>query len=320
MRIGSILLGLIFLSGINAAGQITDAEKKLREQKADTTLGWKNGGVFALNLSQTSLTNWAAGGQNSFATNSLLSVFANHMTKKSSWVNSLDIGYGIIKQNEQDTRKTDDKFDFLSKYGLQAFDHFYYAALLNFKTQLSLGKQYPNPAAPDEYVKISNFLAPAYLIGALGLDYKPNAYFSAFIAPVTGRIVIVNDTELSNAGAFGVAPGKRSKTEFGGYVRVIYTRNDFRNEFLKNIAFTTKIDLFSNYLDNPQNIVINWETLLAMKINKFISANINTLLIYDDKIKIPFDRNGDDIIQPGEAVGSKVQFKEILGVGLSYKF
>lgn len=320
MKIGSLLFLLIFLLGINAAGQITDAEKKLREQKVDTTLGWRHGGVFALNLSQTSLTNWAAGGQNSFATNGLLSVFANHMGKNHSWVNSLDIGYGIIKQNGQSTRKTDDKFDFLSKYGRKAFDHIYYAALLNFKTQLAIGKQYPNPAAPNESVKISNFLAPAYLIGALGLDYKPNAYFSAFVAPVTGRIVIVNDTELSNAGAFGVTPGKKSKGEFGGYVRVIYTKNDFKNEFLKNIAFTTKIDLFSNYLQNPQNIVVNWETLLAMKINRFISANINTLLIYDDKIKIPFDRNGNDVIEPGEAVGSKVQFKEILGVGLSYKF
>ncbi len=300
--------------------QLTDVEKKLREIKADTTLGWKNGGVLAVNLAQTSLTNWAAGGQNSFAVNGLFSIFANYKSEKSSWTNSLDVGYGIIKQNGLDSRKTDDKFDFLSKYGRQAFGNFFYAALLNFKTQLATGYNYPDPANPEEKVRISNFLAPGYLIGAVGLDYKPSAYFSAFIAPLTARLTLVTDDSLSAQGAFGVDPGETVKSEIGAYLRVIYTKNDFKTEFLKNISFTTKIDLFSNYLENPQNIVVNWETLIAMKINKFISASINTQLIYDDNIKVPFDRNGNDIIDTGEAVGSKIQFKELLGIGFSYNF
>ncbi len=311
--VSALLLGFQAI----AFGQITDTEKRLRDQKVDTTLGWKRGGVFAINLAQTSLTNWAAGGQNSFATNGLFSLFANYKGEKSSWVNSLDIGYGVMKQGDLGYRKTDDKFDFLSKYGRQAFDHVYYAALINFKTQLSPGYNYPTLT---EKIKISNSFAPAYLLGALGLDYKPNAYFSAFISPLTGKITFVNDTDLSNAEAFGVTPGKKVLSEFGSYLRVIYTKNDFRSEFLKNVSFTSKIDLFSNYLKNPQNIVLNWENLLAMKVNRYISATFNTLLIYDDKIKIPFDKNGVGGIEAGEAVGSKVQFKEILGAGFSYNF
>ena len=311
---------IVFMSCQVFFAQVTEAEKKLREQKVDTTLGWKKGGVLSLNLAQTSLTNWAAGGQNSFATNGLLSVFANYKGEKSTWTNSLDIGYGILKQNGLSSKKTDDKFDFLSKYGRQAFDHFYYAALINFKTQMAIGWNYPNTAVPGERVKISNVMSPGYLIGALGLDYKPNAYFSAFIAPLTAKFTFVTDNELSAAGAFGVKPGETVNSEMGAYLRVIYTKNDFKNEFLKNVSFTSKVDLFSNYLKNPQNIVVNWENLIAMKINKFISASINTLLIYDDKIKVPFDKNGNDIIEPGEAVGSKIQFKEILGIGFSYNF
>lgn len=310
---------VLFIITCQLTAQVTDAEKKLRDQQADTTLGWKKGGVMAVNLAQTSLTNWAAGGQNSFATNGLLSLFANLKTDKSTWTNSLDIGYGIMKQNGLDTRKTDDKFDFLSKYGQKAFDHVYYAALLNFKTQLTIGENFPDPALPNEGVKISNFMAPGYLIGALGLDYKPNAYFSAFVAPLTARFTFVMDDELSAAGAFGVDPGENVRSEIGAYLRVIYSKNDFKNEFLKNVSFTSKIDLFSNYLDNPENIVVNWENLIAMKINKFISASINTMLIYDDKILVPFDRDGDDLIEPGE-VSRKVQFKEILGIGFSYNF
>jgi hypothetical protein len=231
------------------------------------------------------------------------------------WVNSLDLGYGLLKQGGSGYMKTDDKFDFLSKYGYEAFKNFYYSVLLNFKTQMAPGYKYP-----DKTNKISDLFSPAYLLLALGLDYKPSDHFSAFIAPVTGKITFVTDQKLSDAGAFGVKPGNKSLTEFGGYLRAIYTRNDFKSAFLKNVTFTSKVDLFSNYLEKPQNIVVNWETLIAFKVNKFLSANVNTQLVYDDKIKVPFDRNGNGTIETGESIGSLIQFKEILGIGFSYNF
>lgn len=312
-----ISLFILFISTI-VAGQVTEAEKKIRTMSKDTLLGWNKGGVLAINLAQTSLTNWAAGGQNSFAVNGLFSAFANLTTDKSRWDNSLDIGYGLLKQGKEGSyRKTDDKIDFLSKYGRQAFDNFYYAALLNFKTQMAPGYNYVDA---DTRNKISDLFSPAYLLLALGLDYKPSPYFSAFIAPLTAKFTIVTDTALSNAGAFGVSPGEKVKSEVGGYLRAIYTRNDFKAEILKNVTFTSKIDLFSNYADNPQNIDISWENLIALKVNRFISVNISTHLLYDDNIKVPFDRNDDGTLAEGETVGSKIQFKEILGVGFSYKF
>jgi hypothetical protein len=308
------IISTIFLYPCN--GQVTDPEKTLRTQEADTLQGWKTGGVIAINMAQTSLTNWSAGGQNSISVNGIFSGFANYTRNKSVWVNSLDIGYGILKQGKDyGARKTDDKFEFTSKYGQLAFKNFYYAALFNFKTQMAPGYNYP-----DVTNKISDLFSPAYMIFALGMDYKPNAYLSAFIAPATARIILVNDQVLSDAGAFGVNPGEKSKSEFGGYLRAIYSRNDFKGEFLKNVTFTTKVDLFSNYADKPQNIVVNWETLLSLKVNKYISANLNTQLIYDDKIKILDDGNGNGSADPGESYGPRVQFKEILGVGFSYNF
>jgi hypothetical protein len=292
--------------------QVTDAEKTLRTVAADTVQGWKKGGVLSLNLAQTSLTNWSAGGQKSFAINGLLSTFANYKRGKTSWVNSLDIGYGLLKQGSTGYRKTDDKFDLLSKYGYEAFKNFYYAALLNFKTQMTPGWKYNED---NSKTKISNLFAPAYLLAALGLDFKPTDHFSAFIAPLTGKITFVTDKVLSDAGAFGVKPGENTLSEFGGYIRAIYTRNNFKNEFLKNVTFTTKVDLFSNYIEHPENIVVNWETLIAFKVNKYISASISTQLIYDDKIKVPVTREGIP-----KTIGSLVQFKEILGVGFSYNF
>jgi hypothetical protein len=121
---------------------------------------------------------------------------------------------------------------------------------------------------------------------------------------------------VSDAGAFGVEPGKNVKTELGGYLRMIYSRNDFENDFLKNISFTTRLDLFSNYPEKPQNVDVSWETLSVMKVNKYISINFNTLLIYDNNIRIPIDKNNDGVI---DSQGARVQFKEIFGAGLSFK-
>ena len=307
---------LLTVSGLITYSQVTDAEKVLRTHSADSIIGWKKGGLFTATVAQTSLTNWVAGGQNSLSVNGLFSGFANYIKGKSVWDNSIDIGYGLIKQGKDEKfRKTDDKIDILSKYGQKAFKNFYYSALMNFRTQMTPGYNYP-----DITNKISDLFSPAYLIMALGLDFKPDQYFSAFLAPVTGKFTFVTDQQLSEQGAFGVKPGETSRSEFGGYLRAIYSRNDFKSELLKNVSFTTKIDLFSNYLENPQNIDVSWETLIAMKVNKYLSFNFNTHLIYDDNIAVPFDKNSDGNIEPGESVRSLVQFKEIFGAGLSYKF
>lgn len=306
---------LVLSTGIVSA-QVTDGEKALRTQTADSTQGWKYGGVFSVSLSQTSLKNWSAGGQNSVAVNGLFSLFANYRKGKSVLDNSLDVGYGLLKQGKNaDFIKTDDKIDFLSKYGREAFKNFYYAALFNLKTQMTPGYKYP-----DVSKKISDLFAPAYILFAAGMDYKPNPYFSAFLAPFTGKFTIVADDSLSAAGAFGVTPGDKFRGETGGYMRVIYTKNDFKSEFLKNVSFTSKLDLFSNYRDKPQNIDVSWETLIALKVNKYITVSFNTHLMYDDNILIPIDRNENGTIDPGEAPGKRIQFKEIFGAGFSYKF
>lgn len=319
MKIKLITLTAVLLAISSIAfSQVLDAEAKLKTQTKDSLEGWKKGCIVGATLAQTSLTNWAAGGQSSFAVNGVFSTFANYKKGKNAWDNSFDVGYGILKQEGvKYTKKTDDKIDLLSKYGREVRKSFYYAALLNFKTQMTTGYKYTTDSTRD---KISNLLAPAYLIGALGVDYKPGAHLSLFAAPVTTKFTFVNDTALSNIGAFGVDKGKSVKSEFGGYVRVIYTKNDFKGEFMKNVSFTTKLDLFSNYIENPQNIVVNWETLLAFKVNKFISVNFSTQLIYDDKIKI-----GKDSDDPGTDISEsekkpRIQFKELLGVGISFKF
>lgn len=272
---------------------------------ADTT--WKTGGTLGLNFSQVYLSNWAAGGQNSLSTNGLVSLFANRAKGKSSWDNTLDLAYGMLWQGDAAGVKTDDKIDFASKWGYQANEDWFYSALFNFRTQFAPG--YEDPFA-DDLVRISDFLAPAFSLAALGMDYKPSDNFTAFISPATLKMTIVNDTTLSTN--YGVDAGEMFRAEIGGYVKVQY-----KTELAENVGLMTKVDLFSNYLNNPQNIDVNWETLISMKINEYMSATISTQLIYDHDIAIA--RSQEYFESTGIAAGPITQFKEVLAVGFSYK-
>jgi hypothetical protein len=283
------------------------------QHKADTS--WKAGGVTSLAFNQIALSNWAAGGQNSISGTAMVSLFVNYHKNRSQWDNTLDLAYGLTKQGTNPIIKSDDKIDFSSKYGQYAFKHWYYAALINFRTQFAQGFNYPNDS-----VMISDFMAPGYLTIALGMDYKPADYFSLLIAPLTGKMTFVNNQALADEGAFGVGkavldvsgnvvtPGKKIRSEFGGYLKAAFLK-----DIMKNVTLGLKLDMFSNYLAiHPQNIVVNGQVLIAAKINKYISTSLTTDIIYDDAIKI---KNKD-----GDVLGPRTQLKEVFALGFSYKF
>ena len=215
----------------------------------------------------------------------------------------------MIKQGNQRFIKSDDKIDFTSKYGQEAFGNpkWFYSGLLNFKTQFAPG--YSDP--PANLDRISDFLAPAYLLGAIGMDHKRNDNLSLFLSPVTGKLTIVNDDSLSAEGAYGVDAGETTRLELGGYLKIAYNQ-----EVLKNVNLNSRIELFSNYINNPENIDVFWETVVTMKVNKYLNANMGFTLIYDDDIDIPVaDENGNQV-----AIGPRTQYKQVLGIGLSYQF
>ncbi len=267
-------------------------------QTIDTTKLWTSGFKASLAFNQVSLTNWAAGGENSLGGNSFLNLFANLKQGKTTWDNSLDLAYGMVKIGDANVRKSDDKIDLVSKLGHNVINkNLFLSANLSFKTQFAKGYNYPNDS-----VIISKFLAPAYLMLGLGMEYKPYPYLSISLLPLTGRVIIVNDTALSRV--YGLDPGKTVKPEFGAAFKVTFEKDVFTN-----VNFKSKLDMFSNYLDQPQNIDINWEAMLIMKVNKFISTYVGVQTIYDHEIQI-MDKDGK--------TGPRTQFKQTFGVGLTY--
>lgn len=319
---------LIFLFScsaiITANGQVAEQEamaKKIKVSK-DTVEGWKRFGDFTLAGSQTSLTNWNAGGQNSIAINSLFNYNINLKKGAMTWENRLTLGYGIMRQGRKNASwiKTDDRIELFSKVGRKASENWYYAGVAGFSTQMTPGYAYPNDS-----VVISRFMAPGYLLATLGMDYRPHDNFSLYIAPVAGKFTFVNDADLANAGAFGVdraiiaadgtvlTPGSRFRAELGAYLRA-----QFKTDLTETISFSTSLGLFSNYLENPERIDVNWETMTLINLwkNKLI-LGLSTHLIYDDDIDISVDSDADGIV---EGFGPRIQFKEVFNLGLTFKF
>lgn len=316
---------------ISTFAQIDAKEKELKKEavgSTDSTKAWDIGGSFNLNATQVALSNWAGGGQSSMSLQALFGVYANYSKGKSAWDNSLDLAYGMIKTGDADWFKNDDRIELNSKYGYKASKHWYYAGLLNFRTQFAEGYSKVGDA---HY--ISNFMAPGYTTFALGMDYKPNKKFTMFISPATIKVTAVLDDSLSSEGAYGVDPGQNIRTEFGGYIKATFNEPKvFGNE---NLAFKSSLQLFSNYQKNPQNIDVNWDAMLTAKIAKYFTVSLSLNLIYDDDIDIKrynsdgtpvymTDQNGNMYIDgdgnPIQFKGPITQMKEVIALGFAYKF
>jgi hypothetical protein len=238
------------------------------------------------------------------------------------WENSLNIAYGLIKQGNNDFEKSDDKLNIVTKVGYQITTNntkWFFSALLDFKTQFAKGFD-----PEDNVTLISDFMAPGYLVLGTGLDYYPSEYLSFSYIPITGKFTFVNVQELADRGDYGVdpavydtdgvtilTPGKNSRAEWGSFFRAKYLKGNFES----------RLELFTNYFENFGDIDVNWQNGLVVQLTKVLSTNFFTQLIYDKDIKIGADDNGDgQILKADGEFKSRVQFKSVIGVGLTYQF
>lgn len=306
------LLLAISLNGISFS-QVTTPLDSLLEK--DTSY-WTAKSLFGLNGTQTAFVNWAAGGRNNFSALAFIDANATYQKGHIKWNNDLKLALGGLQFLDKEGRKeglqkTDDRIDIASSIGYEFKKHWFYTLTGGFRTQMLDGFTYPNDS-----IRVSKFMAPGYANFALGIEYAPAPSFNLFLSPVAAKFTFVNDELLANAGAFGVAAatydgtgalitaGKRRRSEFGAYLKM-----QFNKEIFKNIEMKSRLELFSNYVHNPQNIDVNAETIFTFKVNKWFSASLQWNLIYDDDIAVR-DSKGN--------FGPRTQFKSVLGVGLSY--
>ncbi len=331
-----------------AVSAAPEAEKPVEKPKY-----WDSSLMTNIKFGQTSLTNWAAGGDNTITLAAFIDANANYKREKVFWNNRLQLDYGFVYASSKPLlQKSDDRIYLESKFGYknENWKNFFFSANYDFKSQFTTGYEYLTPAAPeggkledldrkdqvtlwkDARKKKSNFLSPAYTNLALGIDVKPTKWLSLNIAPLTGGFVIVTDAELRKnygmelktkvedmatdvkarydaaSAEGGAALGefyKSARFEFGAQVKA-----DVAVKINDNFAYTSQIVLFSNYLDHPENIRVNWDNRFDWKLAKYFSLTLTTNMIYDDKVMIFSEKDGKTV--------QRLQFKESLLFGFTY--
>lgn len=261
-----------------------------QEKEKDSTSNWTTKGVFTLLFNQASFSNWIAGGENSVAGTVSVNYDFNYKKGDWSWDNKIISKYGISNVSGTGTRKTDDLLEFNSLVGKKASKNWSYSFFLNIRTQFTTGFDY----STDPALETSEFFAPGFVTLGPGMVYKKSDNFNINLSPATTKATFVSQRF---AGQYGTDPGETSRYELGFYASLYYKATIMENVTIENI-----FNAYSNYLEDTQNVDLNYQINLVMQINKYLSTNLNLHMIVDDN------------------VSSQVQFKQLFGLGVNYIF
>jgi hypothetical protein len=319
ITIAAAMLTLHHLCTITHAQTVTPTltaaeESALRNSAAppqDTVL-WLSKGLINIHFSQVQLNNWAAGGQSNL---SLLTKFDQNWNldrERFGWDSELHLAFGLLHRPEDRVfLKTDDRIEWSTKFGYRTTTTGFITIMAHFRSQLAPGYAIEN-GVPNRDLLNSNWLSPGYGVVAAGMDYKhPSNAINVFLAPITFKSTWVMDDSLSQAGAFGVTPGETSRYEVGGYLKM-----NANWKISEEISYSLRLDLFSNFMDNPQNIDVYSDHLISLKINTWLTTTISATLIYDDDISLTKNpQEIDGALVPN--IGPGLQLKQVLSVGLS---
>jgi len=271
-----------------------------QDKKEEVKDGWKKGGNVAITFNQSAFNNeWAGGGISNIATNILVNYDMNLKKGDLVWDNKLIVDYGAFKNKGQEVFiKSNDRLEFNSLAGKKMKGFWYYSAYFNMKTQMDQGYTYADDGV-TRTANVSHFFSPAYFQVGPGMLWKKSDNLYVNISPAAAKYIIVHD---EFAGAYGTDPGETSAFELGASLKAYYKTN-----LMKNISMENSLGLYSNYLDHPGDIDIDYTMSLVMTINKYISTNLTFQAIAD--------RN----IYPDRSLFDGVQVREAFGLGLNFK-
>ena len=249
---------------------------------------------------KSAFSNWVARGENNIAGNVSVNYDFNYSKDKLTWTNKILASYGLTKsKNSEFEKKTDDRLEFNSLAGLKADKEWYYSLIFNFKTQFARGYKYSKDTNGKEIRKEhTNFFSPASFLLGPGMLWEKNSNLKLNIAPATAKLIIVDkDFTLPKSAYFGVEEGKSTRFELG-FSASFYQKFNL----MKNITMENIFALYSNYLESPENIDLDYTMNVVMKVNKHISTNLIFQTIYDDNAFKGF------------------QIREVFGFGFNYTF
>lgn len=279
---------------------IGNTEKTVKKTVDTTSNGWKTKGNLIFLFNQSTFENWKAGGENNIAGNLGINYDFNYKKNKITWDNKVIASYGLIQTKNADfEKKTDDRFEFNSVFGKKAGGYWYYSFFMNLRTQFTKGYVYSKDANGKEIrTENTNFFSPGYLTFGPGMLWKKNDNFKFNMAPLTSKVTYVDKSlTTANKGYFGVEEGRSYRYEFGFYASGYYKFN-----LMENVTMENTLNLYSNYLDVPENVDLDYSMNIVMKINRYLTTNVVFQTIYDDNAFAGF------------------QVRQIFGLGVNYAF
>lgn len=293
--------------------------------KPDSVRYWKFSGRTGLTFNQLSLTNWASGGESSASGKVNTNTKIVYNKNRFQFESVSKLAFGIVGYGGNRIEKTEDRIDLATSATINSDKNWAVSSVVSLKSQFANGYKYPNDST-----LISTFFAPGVINASVGYRYKKSDIFELFLSPASGKFTFVLNQELADKGAFGVTPavrdsngvvlvpGKNLFSEFGFNVLA-----NFAKEVSENIELSSTLNLYNNYLDdnhsNRWNIDVDWETTVNFTINKRIQTVLFMQLKYDHNVKLPlYDIVDGEKVQVGE--GPRLQFKESLGIGITYNF
>lgn len=296
---------------------VTDPVSSLRNMEMLDPIPkyWDFGFLSAFVLNQTYLSNWTKGGESSLSTmlDVQMDAIYNNKDANTQWINAVRLKFGTIMTQEKGFRKNEDALEINSKINRNASGKIGMSSSFYMKHQLAKGYKYPNDSVP-----ISKFLNPGTMTLGLGFEYKPAKEITFNVAPLSYKTTFVLDTANINQTLHGIDINARAKRELGTQIVVSSKVNPF-----ESMEITNNLRLFSNYLNKPQNIDLDWEIIVNQKINWFFNIRLNLHLIYDDDVRFPvLDENDQPVLLPDgtEKKVADMQFKEFIGLSLQFKF
>lgn len=277
--------------------------------KADSLL-WKWKTVWGLGFTTMQLNNWTGGGQDAVTVRLFFLGSYDYADTNFSWDNDLDLGYGLVKQGSVSFRKADDRIIFATRASMRQSQTLRYAAFVDFRTQFYVGSNYDKiDSASGDFLTISNLMAPAYLTGALGMEWTPEPPVQLLISPVSTRSTFVLDDglirngELSGLGSFGLAPGVRSRTDLGAVVNL-----GIDWEFAENIRWRGRFNGFMPY-QTPDLWVVTVENAVLMTVNSWLNIAWLSDLFYNDRVPV---------VRDDGTVGPATQLRNQLVIGINW--
>ncbi|MBS9525042.1 DUF3078 domain-containing protein [Litoribacter ruber] len=258
---------------------------------------WTSDFSVGINFNQASFSgNWRGGGINSIAFGGIVAGKANYMKGKMTWDNEVELLYGIVNNQGEQSRKQNDRIFMDSKVGYQLTGNWGAFFSANFISQFAPGYDYDTP----ERLMISDFLSPGYLTTGLGIEYKPNQEFNLRIAPLSPRFTFMRNQELflNVPDNYGVPIGSRMRTEWLAFQ--LFATWD--KDITENFNIRSRYMMFANYETLEwQRIDHRFDLTLTAKITEWVNVTFTSINLYD------FDQDPN------------VQYSQALAIGLLYK-